>query len=76
MGLYVDAVPAGDNSGKIDSLIVSAAPRTVNLLPVSSVESPVEGAKVADGVAAPVLDRSDVVDFPAVVGRPVAMRRE
>ena len=75
MGMYVDAVLVGGNPDKIDSLIVSTAPRTVNLLP-SDVDLPVQAPQVGEQVTPPACDRDNVVDFPSVVGVPVAIRRE
>ena len=75
MGLHIDAVLVGGNPDKIDSLIVSTAPRTVNLLP-SDVGLPVQGSQVGEKVTPPVSDRDNVIDFPSRVGVPVAIRRE
>ena len=77
MGLHVDAVLVGGNPDKIDSLIVSTAPRTVNVdaLP-SNVGLPVQGTQVGNMISPPVSNRENVIDFPPVVGRPVAIRRE
>lgn len=75
MGLFVDAVLVDDNPDKIDALLVSTAPRTVDLLP-SNVGSPVQRPEVGKSVGSAESDRDNVVNFPTVVGVPVAIRRE
>ena len=75
MGLFVDPVLVDGNPDKIDSLIVATTPWTVNLLP-ADVASPVKGPEVGDIVTTSVGDRENVIDFPTVSGRPVAIRRE
>ena len=75
MGLYVDAVCVDGNPDKIDSIIVSTAPRKVNLLP-ADVGFPVEGTEVGDVVTSVGSDGDHVVDFPSLVGRPVSIHRE
>ena len=75
MGLHVDVVLVGGNPDKIDSLIVSTATPKVSLLP-SDVSLPVQGSQVGEQVTPPVSNRDNMIDFPSVVGVPVAIRRE
>lgn len=75
MGLHVEAVLVGDNPDKIDSLIVSTAPRTGNMLP-SDVGLPVQGPQISKKVVPPLSNRNNVVNFPPKLGVPVAIRRE
>ena len=69
MGLYVQAVNHPDNPDRLDCLVVSVEPPTVqlHLPPKAGVRPPLEGDHVGEGVSSATSKGTNVVNFPPVV---------